>query len=560
VSLEQLARRTFFVPVAAVRPYLVLKTTLLMLGFDLWLTRASHGGRYGAGGFNVAHFEWLGTLQGSLITPGLYVGLVTLLGVLCMVLALAPRPPRWLIGVAALLLTWSWAMSMLDSYQHHYLLGLVVTALVFFPRLTAEEALLPPTSQSASEPAVASATEPARKKGKRSKGKVKTSGKAAEPERAPSQPAEAPLRDLLASAPTVPTWAYALLSTSTALVYAYTAYAKTADEWLRGAALMRVLGLREDGTPPPGAEDRIGFFRELVGSFGIEGESFWWMMGHSVVLVQMICAAGYFLAPFRDVTRSRSLKIFSGVACSTALSFHFGAEIMELKIGWFSAYMILYAFFFFLPASWLVVLARVALPIRGVGLRTEVLAMRIGLGLLVGLLALWLDSWALGSVAILLVVVTPIRFLVGAIREDDGRVPMPAALAAAALGAVALVGVGYLVDLPGVEIASTIGAAALGLGAVLLLVLRGHPRGIHPYGVATLLGALSLYASFAYSDVRYDFYRNVGGDHRRRGELLTAYQAYVKANRYAPEGQNRRRQEEELRQTLEQRGLLPRRQ
>lgn len=549
MSLASIARRTLFAPVAALRPYLVLKTTLLMLGFDLWLTRASHGGRYGAGGFNVAHFEWLDTLQGGLITPGLYVGLMMLTGLLCVVLALVPRAPRWLIGVAALLLTWSWAMSMLDSYQHHYLLGLVVTALVLFPRLTAEEALLPPGPTREAPPA-----EPtSRKKSKRDKG-AKKPAVAAKPE---PDSASAPLSDLTAPAPTVRAWAYFLLSASTALVYAYTAYAKTADEWLRGAALQRVLGLPEGGVPPEGAVDRIAAFRELIGAFGIQGDDFWWMMGHSVVLVQMICAAGYLLAPFVDVTRSWALKIFFGIAWLTALSFHFGAEYMDLKIGWFSAYMILYACFFFLPARALAFVARVALPIGGVGLRTEVLALRVGLGIVLGMLAAWLESWALGSVAILLVVVTPIRFLVKAVREDDERVSLPMALGAAALGAIALVVTGQLVDLPGVEIGSALGAAALGIGAVVLLVTRGHARGIHAYGVATILAALSLYASIELSDVRYDFYRNVGGDHRRRGELLTAYRAYVKANRYAPPGEGRRTQEEELRRILEQRGELP---
>lgn len=561
-ALERLARRTLFIPVAAVRPYLVLKATLLLLAFDVWLTRASYGYRYGMGGFNVAHFAWLDAIQPD-VSPAIYVAVVTLTGLLGVVLALAPRAPRWLIGITFLLHTWSWAMSMLDSYQHHYLLSIVLLALAFFPRLTAEEALLAP-SATAPEPA------PPKKRGKRD----------AKKPTAPAKPSARADRPLLAAVPTVPAWAYVALSASIAIVYAYTAYAKTADEWLTGAALQRVLGLGPGGVVRANGVDRIAAFRELAGALGLRGETFWWFMGHSVVLVQMICAAGYLLAPFRDVARSLPLRIFFGVALATALSFHFGAEYMELKIGWFSGYMILYAAVFFLPGRWLAVLARLALPIsRSLG--SEVLLMRIGVGLgllilsfvapmiaaapsspglvdiVIGFSANLLGGWAVRSIAILLLVVTPLRMLLQAVRETDDRVSLPTALAAAGVGVVALIVVGVSVDLPGAQEAGILAAAALALGVVALLVVRGHTRAIHPYGVGAALGALALFASMALSDVRYDFYRKMGGDHRRRGELLTAYHAYVKANRYAPEGQNRAEREEELRRTLIQRGELP---
>src|SRR5690606_28156004 len=78
-ALELFARRVLLVPVAAVRPYLILKCTLLVVAFDVWLTRISHGGRYGAGGFNVAHFAWLDAIQPE-VSPALYVGVCTLTG------------------------------------------------------------------------------------------------------------------------------------------------------------------------------------------------------------------------------------------------------------------------------------------------------------------------------------------------------------------------------------------------------------------------------------------------------------------------------------------------
>ena len=116
-----LLSRTLYVPVAAVRPYLALKCTLVLLAFDVWIARLYKGHGHGAGGFNVAHFELLDAVQPSISAP-LFVGVIILTGALCLTIAIASRPPRWLIGLAFVLHTWSWAMSMLDSYQHHYLL------------------------------------------------------------------------------------------------------------------------------------------------------------------------------------------------------------------------------------------------------------------------------------------------------------------------------------------------------------------------------------------------------------------------------------------------------
>ena len=39
--------------------------------------------------------------------------------------------------------------------------------------------------------------------------------------------------------------------------------------------------------------------------------------------------------------------------------------------------------------------------------------------------------------------------------------------------------------------------------------------------------------------MRYDYYRFVGGDRRRRGETAAAIAAYRKAYAYAPDGQSR---------------------
>ena len=54
----------------------------------------------------------------------------------------------------------------------------------------------------------------------------------------------------------------------------------------------------------------------------------------------------------------------------------------------------------------------------------------------------------------------------------------------------------------------------------------------------------------ASSDMRWDYWRNVGGDHRRRHEWAEAVVAYTKANEYAPEGEDRNRQLDEVTEQL----------
>src|SRR5262249_5414469 len=55
----------------------------------------------------------------------------------------------------------------------------------------------------------------------------------------------------------------------------------------------------------------------------------------------------------RDRLQSKWSRFYCSVALFAALSFHVGAEILELRIGWFSYYMIFAALVFFLPESWL---------------------------------------------------------------------------------------------------------------------------------------------------------------------------------------------------------------
>ena len=131
--------RYWFGPVAAVRPYVLERAVLFLLALDVWTQFLPHGARYGAGGFNVAHFAWLDAAQ-PLPSPALHVGLMLVVGGLAWVVAWTGGT-RTLRVLLVVLYTYGWAMSRLDAYQHHYLLSLVLGAFVFFPRQRATDVL-----------------------------------------------------------------------------------------------------------------------------------------------------------------------------------------------------------------------------------------------------------------------------------------------------------------------------------------------------------------------------------------------------------------------------------
>lgn len=128
--------RLWYAPVAAVRPWLLTRVLLFVLAFDQWLLQLPHGGRYGAGGFNVAHVPLLDAVH-PVPTSAMYVTLTLLTGSLSLWGAL--RPSRLVTGLVAVLFTWSWSMSLLDAWQHHYLLSLVLFGMALGPDVRAPE-------------------------------------------------------------------------------------------------------------------------------------------------------------------------------------------------------------------------------------------------------------------------------------------------------------------------------------------------------------------------------------------------------------------------------------
>jgi len=175
--------RYWFDPVAAVRPYVLERAILFLLALDAWVQFVPHGGRYGAGGFNVAHFTWLDAVQ-PLPSPALHVGLMLIVGGLAWVIA-CTGGTRWLRVLLLVLYTYGWAMSRLDAYQHHYLLSLLLGAFVFFPQVRAAQLL------------------------------------------------DAGGRRISA-------WAYVLVAANVAIVYTFAAVTKTEAGWASGAVLRQV--------------------------------------------------------------------------------------------------------------------------------------------------------------------------------------------------------------------------------------------------------------------------------------------------------------------------------
>lgn len=102
-----------------------------LLAFDLWGVTLEHASRYGAGGFNVAQIGLLDTLLGvptpAIIAAGWLVG-----GYFCLRAAFGIATRVSIIGATVCyfgIYLWSQA----DSYQHHYLVGLLLTLSCFIP-------------------------------------------------------------------------------------------------------------------------------------------------------------------------------------------------------------------------------------------------------------------------------------------------------------------------------------------------------------------------------------------------------------------------------------------
>lgn len=130
--------RIWTTPYHPARPFLLERGLYLMLALDCWLLMMQHGGRYGMGGFNVAHFAWADGLF-PLTSPTLYVGLVCAAGLLSLSAALFEVSRFHKLTLTGLY-TVAWLLSMHDSYQHHYFISWLLLYCVALPSVTSRDA------------------------------------------------------------------------------------------------------------------------------------------------------------------------------------------------------------------------------------------------------------------------------------------------------------------------------------------------------------------------------------------------------------------------------------
>lgn len=185
----------------------------------------AHAPRYGAGGFNVQQ------LPGALLPHPSRGGMTFVYGALCVLFALVAQGTavRWALPAATALYGYAYFVSQLDSYQHHYLMWLVLVLLCFVP--------VRPTPDTA----------------------------------APAAPSR--LR----------AWSLRLLLVQLAIVYVWAAIAKVDPAWLDGTALSRQVqpGWVRD------VVESLGFATVAIGVLAVEAivaATLWWRPGWWVAL------------------------------------------------------------------------------------------------------------------------------------------------------------------------------------------------------------------------------------------------------------------------------------
>lgn len=94
-----------------------------VLALDAW-SQIKNASRYGAGGFNVAHFSWIDALAPLPTRSGMLV-VYLVLSYLALRVAFGAAT-RWTIALATALFAYAYFISQLDSYQHHYLVFLLL--------------------------------------------------------------------------------------------------------------------------------------------------------------------------------------------------------------------------------------------------------------------------------------------------------------------------------------------------------------------------------------------------------------------------------------------------
>jgi hypothetical protein len=285
----------FDTPYHPLRAFLLSRMTYLLLAGDLWFGMLQHAGRYGLGGFNVAHFPLLDLLL-PVDSPTPYVALLVLAGCLSLTLGLFAQP-RWLRAVLALTYTLAWMISLHDSYQHHYFLSWLLAWLVAFPETSIRQT-------------------------------------------APSD--------------RVHGWGVPMSCLTCAIVYSFTGVAKSEAAWRRGDVLRALAGGELAQT-----QGEFEPLQELLTGWGVPAGTLWAAFAYATIALQWTIALGYVLAVQRDQAPSRWRTLAVSVGLIGAASFHLGAEAFgHFEIGVFSYYMLGLAFTLLGPLAWLTAIGR----------------------------------------------------------------------------------------------------------------------------------------------------------------------------------------------------------
>ncbi len=161
----------------------------VLIAVDMWSRVLRRGVAHGNGGFDVAHFAWLDAVQ-PLPTPELHLGTLFVAGFVAVAMAIA-GPSRLGFAVLCLAQTYSWAMSRLDGFQHHYYLSIALMCVALMPHHEPSD---------------------------RSKGEA---------------------------------WGFLLLAATTALMYGATVVTKLDTVWLSGSTMRKISGGSEVGRLVP---------------------------------------------------------------------------------------------------------------------------------------------------------------------------------------------------------------------------------------------------------------------------------------------------------------------
>lgn len=509
--------RYFHGEYGASRAYLLHKVFHLTLAMDTWMLMIGHAGRYGVTDFNVAHFGWLDAM---LATPsaGFYIAVLVLTGLLSLGLVVV-GPSRPAASALFVSFTFSWSMSMLDSYQHHYFVSLILACMIFFPAVeaTTVHPRPPPPPES----------EKAKKRKQHEQERVRQAEGAGwyyalvvlgavglyllvdHGERGwlaffalcgTIGAATLLYRPRRASGDAARTRGFGLplLCATVAILYTFTAIAKMDAQWVGGHTILQISTAAEVFAP-------LATYAEQL---GMPAERFWALFATSVIPLELFVAVGYALAAVQDRVPHLALRLACVGAFVLAMMLHVGAEAMGLEIGWFSYYMMMLA-------------VALLLPLPAVDRMVTALT--------------WPGRWLSAQLA--------------DFGDEEGGSPASTALPVTAGAALMLGVVGYWANLPGAFAACVVAALGL-LSTAGALGLRTHWARARQYAVAGGVGATCLWLALAASDVRWDFYRYLGGDLRRRGHLEAALEAYVEGERYAPAGQSRADKIRELKRRL----------